>query len=153
MQEIERKFLVENDDFKLDALNSAFIVQAYINEDPSRTVRIRNSDGDCFLTIKGISSDDGLSRYEFEKSISLTEFNELLELCPHDKILRKRRYIIPSGPIFKWEVDVFENLCEPLTIAEIELENTDDTFIKPEWLGAEVTGNTSYYNVCLLDWI
>jgi CYTH domain-containing protein len=45
-----------------------------------------------------------------------------------------------------WEVDVFEGDNQGLTIAEIELKSTDETFELPPWIGQEVTGDKRYYN-------
>ena len=50
----------------------------------------------------------------------------------------------PSGRVF--EVDEFYGDNEGLVMAEIELENADDPFEKPSWLGKEVTGDRHYYN-------
>ena len=65
--EIERNFLVRNDDYKRQAFGSSRICQGYICSGHGRTVRVRIRDDRGYLTIKGPSDAAGLSRYEFEK--------------------------------------------------------------------------------------
>ena len=71
--EIERKFLVRNNDYKRLATSSSRICQGYICSSRGRTVRVRIRDGRGYLTIKGPSDIGGLARYEFEKEITLDE--------------------------------------------------------------------------------
>ena len=79
-QEIERKFLVHKAmDWKSYAHSSSHIQQGYFAA--INTVRIRIRDEKAYLTIKGPSRNGGLSRYEFEKEISIAEARELLMLC------------------------------------------------------------------------
>ena len=141
--EIERKFLVIGD-FKSLATNSYRIRQGYISAVPERTVRIRTKGDMGFITIKGVSSVSGLSRYEWEKEIPLLEALELLQLCENG-IIDKIRHIVPcNGSIY--EVDEFLGENEGLFLAEIELDTEQSTFSKPPWLGQEVTGDNRYYN-------
>ena len=142
--ETERKFLVLSDAYKLQAESSSRIAQGYIGTVPGRTVRIRIRDDRGFITIKGNSTADGRSRYEWEKEIPVTEAEELMELC-EPGIIDKRRYLVPfKGHCF--EVDEFYGDNEGLTMAEVELGSADEFFEKPEWLGKEVTGDSRYYN-------
>ena len=78
--EIERKFLVKGD-FSKQVSKSERIVQGYICSQPGRTVRIRIRGEEGFLTIKGASDENGLSRYEFEQKIPPADAEELLKLC------------------------------------------------------------------------
>ncbi len=71
MLEIERKFLVKSAEFKTQAFDSSRIKQGYLNSDPERTVRIRIRDNEAYITVKGKSSENGLSRFEWEKEIPL----------------------------------------------------------------------------------
>lgn len=144
MKEIERKFLVKSDDFKKTAHKKIEIQQAYLNTDPERTIRIRITGEKAYLTIKGKSDKTGTSRFEWEKEIPSEEAKELLKLCKPGRIV-KDRYLVTSGK-HTFEVDVFQESLKDLVIAEIELEDAEETFQKPEWLGKEVTGNKSYYN-------
>lgn len=141
-QEIERKFLVVGE-YKNLAHSVMHIVQGYIASG-RRTVRLRISDDRAWLTIKGPSHDGGLSRFEWEKEIEAHEAMELLPLC-EGALIDKHRYLVKVGD-HTFEVDEFHGDNEGLTIAEVELSSTDEEFIHPEWLGAEVTGIKRYYN-------
>ena len=146
-REIERKFLVTGD-FRQDACDSFRLVQGYISTDPDRTVRVRIKGEQGFLTIKGRSCADGLSRYEWEKEIPLAEARELMALCGPE-VIDKTRYLVPFGG-HTYEVDEFYGSNQGLILAEIELGDEQETFLKPSWLGEEVTGNTRYYNSMLM---
>ena len=106
MQEIERKFLVKNDDFKMDAYTHSEIKQGYLNSNPDRAVRIRIKNEEGYLTIKGRSNSSGTTRFEWEKQLSKEEAEALFELCEPGTII-KRRYLVKAG-IHTYEVDVFE---------------------------------------------
>lgn len=120
------------------------IVQGYLSDDPQRTVRVRIRDTEAFLTIKGGSSADGLSRYEWEKTIPLNEAEELLELCLPG-VIDKHRHIVPYKG-HKWEVDEFHGALEGLTLAELEVPAADTEFAIPPFIGKEVSGDRRYYN-------
>ncbi len=147
MLEIERKFSVKNTNFLANAKESYKITQGYLNTDKNRTVRIRIKGEKGFITVKGLSSADGLSRFEWEKEINIKDAEALLLLC-EDFVIDKTRYLIPFDTIV-FEVDVFEGANEGLVIAEVELETKDQQFDKPEWLGEELTGDERFYNAYL----
>ncbi|MCF0197941.1 MAG: CYTH domain-containing protein [Bacteroidaceae bacterium] len=143
--EIERKFLVEGE-FKHLATSHSHIEQGYILSAKGRTVRVRIRDDKGYLTIKGPSNADGISRYEWEKEIPLDEAQELMKLCEPGRV-DKIRYLIPSPEgRYTWEVDEFFGENEGLIMAEIELESEDATFEKPDFIGREVTGDRRFYN-------
>jgi len=144
MIEIERKFLVVSDVFKTEAIRKSHIIQGFLNSDKERTVRVRLKDDEGFLTVKGLSDDGGLSRFEWETKINKSEAEALLRLCEKG-VIDKMRYEIPVGN-HVFEVDEFFGDNEGLIIAEIELNDVNETSQKPNWLGEEVTGNTKYYN-------
>lgn len=144
MIEIERKFLVKSDTFKVQASSKVRIVQGFLNTHAERTVRIRIKGELAFLTIKGKSNTSGTSRFEWEKEIDVTDAEILLDLC-EEGILEKIRYEIPSGKHI-YEIDEFHGENQGLIVAEIELDNENETFEKPDWLGKEVTGTIKYYN-------
>lgn len=141
--EIERKFLVEGD-FKSVAYAHSRIRQGYICSGGGKTVRIRIRDEKGYLTIKGPSNRDGLSRYEFETEVSLTEALELMRLC-EPGIVDKTRYLVKSGK-HVFEVDEFYGENEGLVMAEVELSDENEPFEKPSFIGKEVTGDRRYYN-------
>lgn len=144
--EIERKFLVKGDFSRLVS-GSQRIVQGYICSQPGRTVRVRIRENEGFLTIKGASDENGLSRYEFEQKIPLTDAEELLKLC-EPGVIDKVRNLVSAGR-HTWEVDVFHGDNEGLLLAEIELSSEDEPFEQPDWVGQEVSGDRRYYNSML----
>lgn len=144
MVEIERKFLVKNQLFMAEADIKTHIAQGYLNSDPKRTVRARIKGEKGFITIKGASNKSGLSRFEWEKEISVPEAQELLQLC-EEGIIEKIRYEVKHGNHL-FEIDVFHGANNGLIVAEIELQSEIETFEKPKWLGKEVTGDERYYN-------
>lgn len=146
--EIERKFLVKNFEFKKWAIKKIIITQGFLSTVPERTVRVRISNQQAFLTIKGKSNASGTSRFEWEKEILPTEAENLLQIC-EPTIIKKIRYIIPIENNLFFEVDEFLEENKGLTIAEIELQFETQKFKKPNWLGKEVTGNKKYYNAML----
>ena len=142
--EIERKFRVVSDDYKTMAFAHSRIKQGYISSRQGVTVRVRQRGDRGFLTIKGPSLDGGLSRYEFEKAISLDDANHLFALC-EPGIIDKTRYLVKSGN-HTFEVDEFYGDNEGLVMAEVELSAPDEPFLRPSFLGDEVTGDRRYYN-------
>ena len=144
MIEIERKFLVESTDFIKESTVNNRIVQGYLNSNPERTVRVRIKGNKGFLTIKGKGNENGTTRFEWEKEISLSEAEALLQLC-ESGIIDKIRYEIPLGK-HTFEVDVFSGENQGLIIAEVELTFENEFFEQPNWLGKEVTGDKKYYN-------
>ena len=155
--EIERKFLVRDDGFRAEAVDSHRLVQGYICRESGRTVRVRIADDKAYLTIKGQSSGSGMSRLEWEMEIPVEDARRLMTLC-QGGIIDKVRYIVPAGGCVeagsghqarKWEVDEFSGDNEGLVVAEIELGSEDEQFTRPSWLGEEVTGDRRYYNSML----
>ncbi|WP_417874976.1 CYTH domain-containing protein [Xanthomarina gelatinilytica] len=144
MIEIERKFLVKNNSFKNEAFKKIHIKQGFLNSDKERTVRVKLTDSQGFLTVKGLSGNNGLSRFEWEKEISKTDAEALFELCEKGLIEKTRHLVEIGNHIF--EIDEFFSENEGLIIAEIELNHATELFKKPAWLGEEVTGNIKYYN-------
>lgn len=144
MTEIERKFLVTSDEFKQKAGKKTRIIQGFLNTDKARTVRVRLKGEKGFLTIKGETSHDGTTRFEWEKEISRAEAESLLKLCERGMIDKTRHEIQVGNHLF--EVDEFHGDNIGLVIAEVELEHADEHFQKPVWLGNEVTGDIKYYN-------
>lgn len=143
-QEIERKFLVKNNDFIKESHRRRSIKQGFLNSDKDRVVRIRIQNSQCFLTIKGRSNESGTTRFEWEKEIPLEEGIQLFALCEQYAI-EKERYLVNYGK-HVFEVDVFSGKNEGLIVAEVELNSEDESFEKPAWLGEEITGLTRYYN-------
>ena len=147
--EIERKFLVKKGDaYKSAAFSSSHIQQGYIPADGA-TVRVRTRDEKAYLTIKGKSVNGGMTRYEFEKEITMDEAMHLLQLCKGG-VIDKRRYLVKSGD-HTFEVDEFYGDNEGLVMAEVELSDENEAYEKPDFIGMEVTGDKRFYNSHLLN--
>ncbi|HPO11857.1 MAG TPA: CYTH domain-containing protein [Candidatus Hydrogenedentes bacterium] len=141
-KEIERKFLVKDDRWRSGACGME-CSQGYLAAGPPVSVRVRIMDDRAVLTIKkGVAS---IVRDEYEYSIPLGDAQcmlaELCEGCP----IEKTRYIVMHEG-HKWEIDVFHGHNEGLIVAEVELQEEEEPFVKPPWLGEEVSGDPRYLN-------
>lgn len=145
-KEIERKFLVSSDHWRALGVATLFR-QGYLSVSKERTVRVREVDGQGFITIKGIST--GISRVEFEYEIPLLDAHEMLDTLCIKPLIEKRRYRIPCGK-HVWEVDEFLGENQGLVVAEIELEDAAEIFALPDWIGAEVSDDARYFNSNLI---
>lgn len=143
--EIERKFLVQGTPWQ-GLTTGIRYRQGYIHTDPPAAVRIRMAGGKARLTIKAARA--GLTRAEFEYAIPPEDAAVLLEDLCQGLIIEKTRYELPVGR-HVWEVDVFEGANAGLVLAEIELAAEHESFARPPWLGAEVSGDPRYYNAYL----
>ena len=144
MIEKERKFKVKSKNFISFSHKVINIKQGYLSKGNNLAIRIRISDKKSYLCIKGPTSKNGISRFEFEKKISLIEGSKLLKLCLPRIIIKKRYFIEYKKQLF--EVDVFEGFLKGLVLAEIELNSESQKVYLPEWVGEEVTGVKSFYN-------
>lgn len=147
MNEIERKFLIDVPKFlevyRPIMLDSIEITQGYLNQDPNRTVRIRFGNYKAFITVKGKSSENGLSRFEWEKEIDVLDAKQMMIMCTG--IISKTRYhVTHEGKL--WEIDAFHGDNDGLVVAEVELTSEDEKIEIPAWVTKEVTGDPKYYN-------
>ena len=144
--EIERRFLVENEDWKSQVIRSEEFSQAYLNSSVDEwTTRVRIIDNKkSYLTLK--SSLNGLTNYEFEYSIPIKDAVELIRLSKYK--ITKTRYQLKIKEK-DWIVDLFDGSNSPLKIAEIELNNESEEILVPSWCGKEITGIKSLSNASL----
>ena len=149
--EIERKFLVKKWLWeKLEKPQGHYYQQSYLLNTPEKTIRVRQTDTQGFITIKGATQ--GIRRSEYEFEIPWAEAGELLAEFCSEKI-EKTRYKIPfGGHVF--EVDEFMGRHAGVVLAELELPDERTAFEKPEWLGHEVSDDVRYYNAVMIrsDW-
>ena len=154
--EIERKYLVTSDCYKELAVARYHIRQGYISREKTGTVRVRITDDKAYLTIKGKPAAGHFARYEWEKEIDVQEAEELMKLC-QGTVVDKTRWIVPAETVDNlqltvdnlqliWEVDEFHGKHEGLVVAEIELDNEEQSFEIPNFIGNEVTHDPRYYN-------
>ena len=142
--EIERKFLLVSDDYKLNAKAVDF-KQAYLSADENMAVRVRVEGIQASINIKSKKSER--VNHEFEYVIPLDEAQSLIRMCPYP-IIEKTRYMVTyEGKT--WEIDEFHGDNAELTVAEIELDDENEVFEKPSWLGEEVTADYKYLNANL----
>ncbi len=145
--EIEHKYLVIDNAFKQYTLHSKHIFQGYLSKDKERTVRIRVSDNDAFITIKGKNHGD--KRLEFEYSIPYDDAKHLLDLCIKPIIEKFRHIVEYNGNI--WEIDEFKGALDGLILAEIEIPSSEYKYDIPPFIGKNVTNDSRYYNSNLVD--
>jgi adenylate cyclase len=141
--EIERKFLVRGDGWRRSVATKVSIRQAYLASGDRSSTRVRIKNGtDATVTIK--SKKAQLRRLEIEYPVSVMDAEALMSLR-QSAVIEKVRHVIACGH-HRWEVDVFSGDNQGLVIAEIELRDELEHFEQPTWLGAEVTGQSQYYN-------
>jgi len=145
-EEIERKFLVAGDGWRVAAAGTAYR-QGFLSTEPERTVRIRVAGDRGTITIKG--KNIGARRAEFEYEIPMTDAQRMLDTLCKRPLIEKVRYRLAVGP-HTWEIDVFEGDNAGLVVAEIELGSEDEAFDRPEWVGEEVTDDPRYFNSSLV---
>ena len=139
--EIERKFLVGSNDYKLSA-KAVDIKQAYLSVDENMAIRVRLEGIQASINIKSKKSDR--VNHEFEYVIPLDEAQSLIRMSPYLIIEKTRHMVEYEGKT--WEVDEFHGDNAELTVAEIELDDENEAFEKPPWLGEEVTADYRYLN-------
>lgn len=148
--EIERKFLLRDDSWRRDVIQSTRFQQRYLplGEGRSGSGRVRIAGDRAFLTLK--TPVKGFSRSEFEYEIPVADAKEILrDLCTGASI-EKIRHLVPYKG-FVWEIDEFAGDNTGLTVAEIELKSEDSVFPLPPWIGEEVTGDPRYFNSVLAE--
>jgi adenylate cyclase len=144
--EIERKFLAKEGAWR--HAKATRCRQGYLSIDPERTVRVRTINDKGYLTVKGISH--GAVRTEYEYEIPVADAEAMLDGLCKKPLIEKIRYTIEHGRLV-WEVDEFFGENQGLIVAEVELESEGQTFVKPEWIDKEVTGDSKYFNANLID--
>lgn len=144
--EIEKKFLLKNKSWKSEVYKSIHIKQGYLSSEIERTVRIRVTDNEGLITIKG--KTENLTRAEFEYKIPISDAIELLVLC-ESPLIEKTRYLIKRQEVV-WEVDEFLGANSGLIVAEVELCDENQSLDLPDWIGEEVSMDPKYYNSALI---
>ncbi len=145
--EIERKFLVLNEDWQAHVNTELHIVQGYLATNEFSSTRIRIQNDKANINIK--SATLGITRTEFEYAIPVDDAQLMIDNLCIKPVIEKTRYIVKHMQ-HSWEIDVFSSDNKGLIVAEIELSSPDETFEKPSWLGEEVSNDARYYNVCLV---
>jgi len=139
--EVERKFLIANDDWKRSVVGSVAIRDGLVALYKDRKVRVRISDDTATITIKGPRT--GIRRDEFEYEIPLVDAERMLATVCNKDVLEKRRYFVEASRAI-WHVDVYSGVLDGVVLAEIELRQENETLALPSWVGREVTGDLRY---------
>lgn len=141
--EIERKFIVNGNEWRKHTTASHSYEQAYLSTDPDATVRLRMIDREkAFITIK--SRNRGAVRHEWEYAVPADEAEEMFSTLPLLAHISKTRHI--AG---RWEIDEFHGCLEGLVVAEIEMNAPDEAVTLPPFIGREVTDDPRYFNSAL----
>lgn len=143
--EIERKFLTKNIPFDITAYPYKQISQAYISFSP--TIRIRQSDENYILTVKGKGH---LAREEFELPLTKEDYDRLFEKKEGTPVVKKR-YLVPVEGGYTAEVDIYEGELEGLMTTEVEFSSLEaaEGFTAPAWFGEDVSEERAYKNTSL----
>ena len=140
--EIERKFLLANDDWKREVIKREHHWDGLIARFGKGKVRVRLTESDAWLTIKG--PRERLSRLEFEYEIPRADAEHMLRsLCQANPILEKVRHTVPFGGL-DWVIDVYMGPLSGVVLAEVELKYPDQHVRLPPWAGEEVTNDPRF---------
>jgi adenylate cyclase len=142
--EIERKFLVANDEWRQSAVRSVSIRDGLIAIYKDRKVRVRISGDIATIAIKGPRT--GIGRPEFEYEIPIADAERMLSTLCLDDTLEKQRFFVENAGA-TWQVDVYGGILQGVVIAEIELKQESQELILPRWIGKEVTGDSFFKKV------
>ncbi len=145
--EIEKKFLLANDNWRQQVTKQVQFCQGYLLGSEKSSVRVRIEGDKSNLNIKGATL--GVRRQEFEYPIPMEDAKELLATLCAEPLIEKTRHYIYAGE-HVWEIDEFDGDNKGLIVAEVELKDENDTFEHPEWLGQEVSHDKRYYNSMLI---
>jgi adenylate cyclase len=149
MDEIERKFLLDELPPRTSDIEPTEINQGYLAITDDIEVRVRRRAGKHLLTVKG---GRGEVRTEITIPVSPDQFDSLWALTEGRRI-SKHRWVLPheSEPQLEVEVDRFEEPQHGLLIAEVEFTSQEASraFVPPDWFGREVTGDDRYRNAAL----
>jgi adenylate cyclase len=145
--EIEKKYLVKHNLWEaLLKPKGEYYRQGYIVNEIGKTVRVRATENQGYITIKG-KTDNPAIKPEYEYKIPKSEAIELLDGFTKNNIEKIRYKIDYQG--FIWEIDVFHGDNSGLIVAEIELKNIEESYEIPEWIDHEVTHEDKYFNANL----
>ena len=145
--EIERKYLVNGNEWREGAGKGLLCRQGYLSLDKERVVRIRRIGEAAYLTIKGLRQ--GIACPEYEYAIPVEDAEEMLENTCIKPLIEKIRYEVKYKGLV-WEIDEFAGDNLGLIIAEVELESESQTVYLPPWVGEEVSNDRRYANAALV---
>ena len=143
--EIERRFLIKNDQWKKFIKHKTFIEQGYLSNDlEDWIIRIRFNGKNFKITLK--KHIKNFTNYEYEYLIPPSEGEKIMGTLTNT--IKKERYLLEINQK-DWIVDCFKDKNFPLEIAEIELTEEKEEVILPSFLAKEITGLKIYTNLNL----
>lgn len=151
-REIERKFLLLNDSWRVQAHSKTHFAQGYLtplNAPVKSSVRVRIEGDKANLNIKSL--EIGLSRDEYEYPIDLQDAKKMLSTLAVGPVIEKHRYLVKFAE-HTWEIDEFAGENAGLVVAEVEMQSEDEVVQMPDWVGKEVTQEKRFYNISLSDY-
>ena len=143
--EIERRFLIKNDNWKEFITKKIFIEQGYLSKSlDDWTIRIRFTGKEFKITLK--KHIESFTNFEFEYSIPQKDGETIMSNLSNT--IKKERYFLEVEKK-SWIIDCFKDNNYPLEIAEIELSNEEEDFTLPSFISKEITGLRHYSNFSL----
>ena len=143
--EIERRFLLKNDNWKKFITKKVFIEQGYLSRSlDDWIIRIRFTGKDFKITLK--KHIESFTNYEFEYSIPQKDGETIMSDLSNT--IKKERFFLEVEKKY-WIIDCFKEYNYPLEIAEIELSNEQEDLILPSFISKEITGLKHYSNFSL----
>ena len=143
--EIERRFLIKNDNWKKFITKKIFIEQGYLSKNlDDWIIRIRSYDNDYKIALKKHIAS--FTNFEFEYSIPHQDGATIMSNISYK--IKKERFLLQFEKK-TWIIDCFKGNNYPLEIAEIELSNEKEDLFLPSFISKEITGMTHYSNFSL----
>ena len=143
--EIERRFLIKNDNWKEFITKKIFIEQGYLTKSfDDWIIRIRFTGKEFKIALKKHIA--GFTNFEFEYSIPQKDGETIMSNLSNT--IKKERFFVEFEKK-SWIIDCFKENNYPLEIAEIELSNEEEDLILPSFISKEITGLTHYSNFSL----
>ena len=140
--EIERRFLIKNNDWEKLINRKSDIIQGYLNSYADNwLVRIRLEENLFKLTLKKHIKKS--KNFEFEYLIPKTDGERIISEIKNP-IIKERFYL--SFKEKEWIIDRFKEKNFPLEIAEVELKRIDEQIYLPSFLSTEITGLKKFSN-------
>ena len=143
--EIERRFLIKNDNWKEFITNKIIIEQGYLAQSLDDWItRIRFTGKDYKIALK--KHITSFTNFEFEYSIPHQDGAKIMSNISN--IIKKERFFLKIEKK-SWIIDCFQEDNYPLKIAEIELTNEEEDLSLPSFISKEITGQKHYSNFSL----
>ena len=143
--EIERRFLVKNDDWEEFIIKKTFIEQGYLSHKLNDwIIRIRFNGENFKITLK--KHIQNFTNFEFEYLIPKSDGEKIMSTLTNT--IKKERFFLEVEKKY-WIIDCFKEKNYPLKIAEIELATEEEEFNLPTFISKEITGISNFSNFSL----